>query len=53
MSDLTLPEMCCFIGAFAIITRGLAVGLEVQDAGVALFLLGLVPIRRADRKREP
>ncbi len=50
MGELTIPEAVCFITALLILARGLVFGLEVEDAGVAMFLMGLVPIRRADKK---
>lgn len=51
IADLTNIEVIFLVVALLIIGRGLIEGLTVQEAGIALWLLGAIPVRHADRKR--
>ena len=49
----TALELVYFIAAFAILARGtIDGGITTQEAGLVMFLLGLVPVRRADKRKK-
>lgn len=50
--NLTLIEYGYLISALVVLIRGtLDGGITTQEAGIIMFLLGLIPVRRADKKR--
>jgi hypothetical protein len=49
--NLTSIELAYLVAAFAVLTRGtLDGGITTQEAGIVAFLIGLIPVRRADKK---
>ena len=44
-------ELAYLVAAFAILARGsLDGGITTQEAGIVMFLIGLIPVRRADKR---